>query len=248
MRILFFALFALSLGNLAGQVLEEKSAVLQAKRGTPSFELNKGENLYSYEPDAAGWYKVSKVVYLKMGSNAEKTVLAGSKLYNKNEELIGETLAEIEAKELDTIEGFRSGDRIVATLEGYIFKTKIEEGSIPETSIAQILNNRNREEQQEQFTQLWQRHQAEKRKFGEFTAFVIRENNKTLAAEKDFRVIVIFRDGNSVFAVITNNHTAELPKVKDTWEDGDFKISYLYKPSTSQREVIDEILFTFLAL
>jgi hypothetical protein len=248
MRLLLFIIFALGLSTLSAQILENNTDILNAERGTASFKLNAGQSLYSYEPSAEGWYKVRKVVYLKMGSNAEKTILAGTKLYNKSDEQIGEVLEEIKAKELDTIEGFRSGDRIIAVLEGFIFKTKIEDNSIPEQRVESILQNRNRDEQQKQFATLKNDYEVEKRKFDEFTALVLREENKTLAAEKDFRIIVVFRDGTSTYAVITNGHNIAVPKVKDTWDDGNLKITYLYKPSTSQREEIDSILFTFLAL
>ncbi len=231
-----------------GQKLEEETTILDAKRGAPAFQLQKGERLYSFEPDAAGWYKVRKKAYAPMGTASEGVLLAGTKLSNKENEPIGETLAELKLVAVDTVEGFRSEDRLAVVLEGYVFKTKWANNSIPEKEVTQLLAIRNRTEQQEAFAQLWRAYDAEERDFEEFTAHVIRKQNASLTEPDDFRLIVVFRDGTSAFCVITNDHTVEVPKLKDSWEDGDFKISYLYKPSSAQRELMERILFTYLAL
>lgn len=216
-------------------------------RGADVAQFNAGEKVYSFEPDAAGWYKVRKEVYLPLSAVSNKEVAAGTEFKNEEEERIGRALADIKLKEIDTVEGFRSDDRVKAIVEGYLFKTKFERGSIPEERISEILEVKNRTEQQAMFEELWDEYEAETREFEDLRAYVIYETNRSTAAEKDFRVITIFR-GSSPYAIITNGHTASAPKVKDEWGDGDFKILYLYKPSSSQRELVNEIMYTFLAL
>lgn len=233
---------------LKAQELSRQAEVLKSPRGEEVFRLEKGQEVYTYPPDKDGWYKVSKLVYLKPAAVSGREVLGGSTLYDKDEKAIGETLRTFRLKELDTLSGFRSSDRIKAVAEGYLFKTRIEESTIPERRIEEILNLRNRGEQQERFTRLWDEYDVGEREFGEFTARVIRERNTTVDKESDFRIIVVFRGSTTPYAVITNKHVIDLPKVKAERKDGDFTFRYAYKPSDRQRKTMDDILYTFLAL
>lgn len=247
MKILIGFFSILLVLNAEAQILEEQCSLADKPRGANIAQFNGGEKVYSFEPDDAGWYKVRKEVYLPLSAVNAGEVSAGTEFKNEDEERIGRALADIKLKEIDTVEGFRSDDRVRAIVEGYLFKTKFERGSIPEERIGEILEVKNRTEQQAMFQELWDEYQAETREFEDLRAYVIRETNRTTAVEKDFRVITIFR-GSSPYAIITNGHNATAPKIKDEWEDGDFRILYLYKPSSSQRELVNEIMYTFLAL
>lgn len=245
---LTFGLFLLLISlSLAAQKLEQAANFTAKPRGTEIAQFDAGEKVYSFEPDGAGWYKVRKEVYLPISAVSDKSVAAGTEFRNEAERVIGRAKEEIKLKELDTVAGFRSEDRIRGIVEGYLFKTKIVEGSIPEERISAILEIKNRTEQQAMFQEIWDEYDAESRQFQDLKAFVIRETNRTGAPEKDFRLITLFR-GDSPYAVISNGHNVSAPKIKDEWEDGDFKIIYLYKPSNSQRELVNEIMYTYLAL
>lgn len=233
--------------SLKSQVTEEKATFSESARGEKAFELKAGENFYTYEGEG-GWYKARKEVYFTKADFSDKELSAGVKLLNKEGEAIGKSLVPLKLYEVDTIEAFRGEDSYRGIIQGYIFKTNIEERSIPEEEISEIFTLKNRNEQQERFQALWALHQAEEKSYGDLKAFVIRENNKSAAEEKDFRLIMVFRGSTSPYAVITNGHKVSAPKVKDEWEDGEFKIIYFYKATDKQREVMEDILLENLAL
>jgi hypothetical protein len=232
---------------LPAQVTEEKTAFTEKPRGERSFELERGQSFYSFEGDG-GWYKARKEVYFNAGDFADKELLAGTKLRNKEGEVIGKSILPLKLYEIDTIEAFRGEDSYKGIIQAYAFQTNIEERSIPEEEISQIFALKSRNEQQERFEALWDLTNAEEKSYGDLTAYIIREDNRTLAEQKDFRLIMIFRGSTSPYAIISNGHTISAPKIKDNWEDGDFKITYFYKATDKQRAVMDDILLENLAL
>jgi len=243
-KALFFSLIIAA--PASAQVLEEKAILVDSKRGEASFELMRGQHIYTYEPDD-GWYKARKKVFLKPADVSGRTLSSGAQFYDEEGKKIGSALTELKLYEIDTIDGFRSDRRIVAVVQGYIFETKIADGTVPEEQIGEILKLKNRTQQQKEFKALWKANQAETREFGDLSATVIYEQDKVSAETQDFRLIMVFR-GSSPYALITNGHTVEIEKVKELWEDGSFKIYYFYKASASQKSAVEDMIYTFLAL
>ena len=246
-------LFAVTLFALAmaanGQIIEDESKVMSKPSGEALFALNADQKVYSYQPED-GWYKVRKEVYVNPNEVVDdKYLSAGVKLFNKDNEEIGAVLAELKIKEGKRIEAYRGNDRYIAIIEGYLFKTKFKDGSVPEDRISELLAMKNRNEQVSGFEELFSEYNFEERKFEDLTVQVMREENKTLNEDKDFRVMIIFRGESSVYAVVTNDHEVTAPKIKQSWEEYDFKVIYFYKPTSSQEELVqDKILYTFLGL
>ncbi len=233
--------------GLGAQVLEEQASFSATARGEAIFELNAGEHIYTYQGEE-GWFKARKLVYLKAVDIADGKLAAGAQLMNEEEEVIGEAKASLKLYELDTIEAFRGDDSYRAVIQGYIFETKLEDGSIPETQIEKIMAIKNRSEQQRMFEALWEANNAENEEIDAYNVWVIYENDKTSKEEKDFRLIMVFRGKATPYALITNGHKVELPKVKEVWEDGEFRIDYLFKSSASQKETIEGLIYNYLAL
>lgn len=229
------------------QKLDEDAKTSAKARGEENAEFFKGEEVYTYEANSAGWYKIRKEVYAYKHELEGKEVPAGTEFRNKDWDVIGKALSDLKLKELDTIKAYRSEDKVRGIYEGYVFKTKIDAASIPENKVEKILAIKNRTEQQELFEELWYEHKAEDGRHSEFKVHVIRESNKTIAQESDFRIIVIFR-GTSVFGIITNGHSITAEKVKHQWEDGDFKAIYFYKPTSSQMKTMEDIVYEYMAL
>lgn len=247
-----FALFTLLLlaSVLHAQIIEDDGTeVLDEIRGEALFRLDAGADVYSYRPEG-GWYKVRKEVYVKPSEVIDDEVLpAGTKLKDEDGNEIGEVLREMEIVEGKIVDGFRSDDPYRAILEGYLFKTKFEDNSIPEARISEILGIKNRTEQQRQFSELREYYDFEKRVFEDLTAYVYREENKTAADEKDFRLIVLFRGETSPYAVITNDHEVTAEKIKVESDLYPYRVIYFYKPPTRQKQLVEEqILYTYLAL
>lgn len=228
------------------QILDEKAGFGEEARGEAIFELNKGEHIYTYEPND-GWYKARKMVYLKPADISDNRLSAGAVFYNKEEQVIGRAIQVLKLYDIDTIEAFRGEDRIKAVVQGYVFETKIEDGTVPEEQISKILAIKNRTEQQKLFKTLFEANEGLSEEFDELEARVIFENNKVSSEEKDFRVIAVFR-GSTPYAIITNDHTVEIEKIKDYWEDREFRIYYFYKASASQKQKVEDLIFTYLAL
>lgn len=248
MKYFFTALscFLLLLAN--GQMLDSETTVFDKIQGEALFKINGGEYVYSFMPEG-GWYKIRKEVYVDPVQVVDdKYIVQNAILRNEEGEQIGLTLAEVKMKEMVREKEFRSAEKIRAIVEGYVFKTKLEDMSRPEDKIAELLANKSRTLQISGFQDLFKRYGFEKREFGELTAYALREENKTLKEEKDFRVIVVFR-GEMPYAVVTNDQAVEAQKIKAAWEDGSYKIIYFYKPTPAQEELLqDTILYTFLGL
>lgn len=247
-KLILLVLVALSV-SAKSQIIEEKAKVLSKPSGEALFSLEADEKVYSFAPED-GWYKIRKEVFVDPNSVADdKYITAGTDFYNKENVKIGSALAEIKIKEGQRVEAFRGTDRFKAIVEGYLFKTKFKDGSVPEDRISEILAMRNRNEQVESFKELFDLYDFEERKFEELTVHVYKEENKTLSEDKDFRLIMVFRGETSPYAVMTNNHEVTALKIKHSWEEYDFKVIYFYKPTSSQEELVqDKILYTFMGL
>ncbi len=249
MKYIFTTLFAALLFTGYGQMLEDETRVLNKVQGEAMFSLNAGEYVFSFAPDN-GWYKIRKEVYIDPVQVVDnKYIINGTTLKNKDGEAIGMTLDQVKVVEGVKEEGFRSKDRYRAIIEGYVFKTKFRDKSRPEERITELLAEKSRSEQSLGFQDLFKTYSFEKRNFDELTAYVYREENKTLKPEKDFRVIVVFRGESSPYAVITNEQEVASPKIKASWEDNSYRVIYFYKPTPAQEELVqDRILYTFIAL
>jgi hypothetical protein len=248
MKFFILCLAAAMAYTAAAQELELNTKIRNEKRGEAAFTLKAGQRLFSFAPDDAGWYRVRKKAYVALQFALGDSLLANTTLRDKNDDEIGKTLQALKPVAIDTIKGFRKEDRLVVILEGFVYKTKWADNSIPEQEVSKLLQIRNRTEQAERFAALWEKYEAEERDFENFTAFVLRSPNASLLNETDFRLIVVFRDGYTPYSVITNKQNVNLPKVKDQWQEGDLAIKYLYKPSSTQKELMQTILFTYLAL
>ncbi|WP_417611144.1 hypothetical protein [Owenweeksia hongkongensis] len=246
-------LIALALLGLAftakSQIIEETAKVLSKPSGEALFSLEADEKVFSFAPED-GWYKIRKEVYVDPKNVVDdKYIISGADFFTKENVKIGSTLAEIKIKEGEKVEAFRGNDRFRAIVEGYLFKTKFVDGSVPEERISELLALKNRNEQAAGFKELFETYKFEEKKFEELVVHVYREENKTLKEDKDFRVIMIFRGETSPYAVMTNDHEVTAPKIKQTWEEYDFKVIYFYKPTSTQQELVqDKILYTFLGL
>ncbi len=233
--------------SMQAQLTEERTEILDKQRGTAAFVLRAGEHLYSFQPEN-GWYKVRKKVVVRLQDMEGKLMNPGVTLRNKEGDSIGHTLTEIKAREVKELKKYRGDNLYEAILEGYVFKTKLEDGSVPEEAIEEMLATRNRNEQQQKFKALRALYDFEERKFDDLVAYVYREENRHLDEELDFRLIVVYRGGTTPYALVTNGHTIKVPKSKFYWEESPFAITYFYKPTSAQQEQLQDILYTFMAL
>ncbi|MGB0176484.1 MAG: hypothetical protein ACPF9D_04915 [Owenweeksia sp.] len=250
MKKLAITLFLLMGTLLNAQILEEETKVLDEPSGEPLFKLNSELAVYTFEPEN-GWYKCRREAWVGLADLPdEKYLYPGTVLKNKEGVKIGEVLKEIKIKDKRKVDGFRGEDRYIVILEGYIFKTKIKNGTSPEERVTELLAIKNRTQQYAGFEELFTLYDFEEREFEDLTAHVMREKHKTAQEEKDFRMIIIFRGETSVYAVITNDHgNVTAPKIKEESDDPPFHVIYLYKPPASQKDLVENtILYTFLGL
>lgn len=249
MKIILSTLLVSFGALLMAQTLEEKVRLKKSPRGEDLIELNGGLAVYTEASSTDGWYRVNRIAYLPMPMLQEgQMVAAGQILSNEEGEKIGEVLQAVKAKEVDTLKGFRSDDRVRVVLEGFLFKTELADGSILEEEMSEILTLRNRSEQQERLEVLFRKYAADEEHFEPFDAFAIRKEQASLREQDDFRMIVVFR-GSSIYAVLSKDHQVEVEKTKLREEKIDgIEVLYFYKPSEAQKEVIEEIMYTYLAL
>lgn len=232
------------------QIIEEDNTeILDAARGEALFTLSAEVKVYSFEPEE-GWYKIRRQVWVSPENMDGKTLKAGSVLHDENKKVIGKAIKDVKVKEGETAEAFRGEKRFKAIIEGWVFKTKIKNGTVPEEQVAKILALKNRNEQMAALEELYGIYEFEKRVFEDLTARVYREENKSLAEEKDFRIILLLRGETTPYAVITNDHDGlTAPKIKMETQDPPFRVIYFYKPPAQQKELVEnKILYTFLGL
>lgn len=248
MKIILSFLLLFSSMLLPAQIVEKSTVFKEAPRGKDLFQLEGGLEVYTEASGTEGWYRATRLVYLPLQTlQADQTIPAGQSFLNLAGDKIGEALKPLKALAIDTIKGFRSDDRVKVLVEGFLFKTDLADGSMLEQVVGEILALRNRKEQQERWEQVFRDYGAEEDHFEPFDAFAIRKQHASLREPDDFRMIVIFR-GSSIYAVMSKDHTVPIEKTKMTEQIEDIRILYFYKPSDAQREVIEEIMFTYLAL
>lgn len=238
--------FCLSVFCGVAQTLEEKTEVLDAPFGETRWTQEGGTQVYAF-PDEKGWYRVRRKVYVAMDQWNGKEIAAGAELQNEEGEKIGETRRSLAPQMADTISGFREAPRLKAILEGKIFQTKIEEGSIPEERLQEILNLRNRRDQLNGFERLKADFEMQEREFEEFDALVLRAQHRSLKEPGEFRIILVKR-GTLPFAVMAKDHPIHMERPKDSWALQDMQILYSYNPTDEQKKLMEEILFTYLTL
>ena len=250
MKNFLLPILCLAFTGLSAQMTEDNiTKILTEPEGETKFELEPNQTLYAYA-SKDGWHKVSKEAWISSNDLIEDKYLAeGTKLLDKEGEKVGNVIKEMKVSEKRLVEGRRGKDRYVIILEGYLYRTKFKDGSFPERKIDELLAIKNKNTQKEGFKKLFEMYDFEEKEYGELTAFAMRETDKTVAEEKDFRVIVIYRGSTTVYGVLTNGHTVTAPKIKATFEDGEFKGIYMYKPPAKQKAMIEEeMMYDFLAL
>lgn len=242
-------LLALLLGitlPVAGQVLEEKTEIKDEPRGEAVWELQQGQRLYAGAPEGS-WYPVRKKVRARMEAWDGTELQGGAELLNEEGQEIGRILDPWPLVEVDTVDPFRKDPYLMGIIEGWVFETKWVEGSLLEPEVERILDLRNRRDQREQLDELLEEYAAEEREFEEFTARVIREENRHLGEEQDFRLIVVMR-GSQVFALISKDAPLRLPREKDHWQEGNIHITSASNVRDDQQKLLEEIAYTYLAL
>lgn len=238
------------LSNAAyAQMLDEKTVILNEPNGSEKlFELAQGQAFYNY-PEEDGWYKMRKLAYTDYGVLPGAKIPGGTVLYNEEGQKIGKTLREITTVETDTLSAFRKNDRQVAVLEGYVFKTKIEKGSLPEKLLQKALFEKSYRDQKEMLQTLVKDFGfAETEEFGSsLNARVLYEKNTSVKEDKNFRLILVYR-GSTLYGIITHRHRVDAPKIKHQVEDAPYYMIYFFKPSDSQLEEMENIMYSYMPL
>lgn len=249
-KAFFLALNLLAFGLFGQMTIEEEiTKVMDGPSGKIAFELEGNLEIYAY-PSTTGWHKVSREAWINVDQLLEdNTISAGIELLDKDGDKIGKTVQELTVKDKRLVKGFRKSDQYVIIVEGYLFRSKFAENTMPETTVNALLANKNRSAQSQGFKDLFSLYNFEEKQYEGFTAYVMRENHKTTSVEKDFRIIIIFRGKSTVFSVICNGHSVKAPKMKATFEEADLHGIYIFKPSTKQKALIEEdLIYDFLPL
>lgn len=250
LRLALFTFLVFALNTAEAQLMEGQTKILASRNGEESFQLEAEVEVYSYPTDEV-WVKISREVWIPTEDLIGEEFLAeDTELLDKEGDLIGKTLAELKVTEKNLVEGFRGKDRYQIIVTGFVYKSKFKDQSIPEQRVTELLEIKNKTKQKEGFLELFENLNFEKKEYDEFTAYGLYENHKSLAEDKDFRMIIIFRGSSMVVAVFTNNgHSVSAPKIKDSFEDGDQKGIYILKLPAKQKEVVEEdIRYDFIAL
>ncbi|MDR9374668.1 MAG: hypothetical protein RI842_00445 [Schleiferiaceae bacterium] len=238
--------FCLLAACCPAQVLEDKTEVLDAPVGEALWVQEAGTALYAY-PAQEGWYRVRRKVYLPMAAWDGSQIAAGTALQNEDGDKIGETRRALTPVMADTVKRFRRKPRLRAILEGQVFKTKLAEGTLPEERLQDILQQRNRRDQMAGYEGLVEDFDLIERSYDGFEAWVLRAQHRSLKEPGDFRLILVYR-GSLPFAVMAKGYPISMERPKETWEMQDMTILYSYNPTDEQKALMEEILFTHLAL
>lgn len=250
MRLILISLLFLSITICQAQLMEEKTQIMDARKGNPSFELEANVQVYAYPTDGV-WNKISREAWInKEDLIGEEFLAEDTELQNKEGEVIGKIIAELKVDDKNLVEGFRGKDRYQIIITGFVYASKFKDNTMPEKRVTEILAIKNKSKQKVAFEELFDQLKFEEKEYDGFTAFGLREENKSIDEEKDYRMIIIFRGGSMVIGVFTNNgHTVTAPKIKDTFEDGEQKGIYLMKLPAKQKTMVEEeIRYDFISL
>lgn len=245
--ILSFLLFAGGVSQ--AQILTKNSQVKDKPDGSTILSLNEQQEVYSFDPED-GWFKIRKIAWVPRSSiDEEGTIQPGTELSNWEGQPVGKTIEEVKAIENRPGKERQTRDRVEVVVEGYLYKFNIDRTTIPEEEVFEFLNKDKRNQRFDIMKPLMDTFGFEEENAGDLKVMVLLEKNRTLAPDKVFRMMLIFRGESMLVAALTRDHDFPVDEAKGgTEKQMNVLYTWFVKPNPRMKAPIEEIMWTYLPL
>jgi len=244
------AIIFLLLSHFAfAQILRHETAFYDKINGDTIFTLADSTKIY-LDNIKDSWYPAKVVVLVdKENWNAEdSTVNAGATIYDADKNEIGKTMVDLKptGSRLEDKRKYRK--HVWVSLSGYVYNRNVHYKSIPEKGLEKILNAKSRGGLHEKLVDYFEEYGFEKTETDNYTYWVYIDENATVATEKPYRVIVVFRSETSLYCVVTNEKPFEMEKQKAYKENGAGNFYFVSKPTEKTFEEITDQVYFYIPL
>lgn len=241
-KLLLVLLYIFSLHTGIAQKVK-KEAELYTKPGVRVlFTIPEGTEVYT-GPMTDNWYPASIEVMVRRAEMSGHRIAQGASVF------IGGKEVGVMPQQWDVTEvveaGGRHKDKYRVIIEGYLFKTKIDESTKPESALDKVIAKKGNITAG--IADWVSEFKPEKHVLPSGTVYVLRDKNKTLAGE-DIRVLLFLKGDNRLTAVVTQNHPLSA-RFKHIQTEEPFIYHFPFgKPSAGDWTEIENIVLKFSPL
>ncbi|MFN3952759.1 MAG: hypothetical protein ACK4KT_10200 [Thermaurantimonas sp.] len=221
----------------------KKEAELYTKPGVRVlFTLPEGTEVYT-GPLVDNWYMTSVEVMVRKAEMSGHRIAQGASVFIGGKE-IGVMPQQWDVSEVAEATG-RHKDKYRVIIEGYLFKTKIDESTKPETALEKIIA---RKGNLNAGISGWvSEFKPEKHLLPTGTVYVLRDKNKSLKGDA-IRILLYMKGDSRLTAVVTLSHPLNA-RFKHIQSEEPFIYHFPFgKPSQTDWEEIDAIVLKFSPL
>lgn len=243
MTRIVFSCILLFTGYLSYAQKVKKDAELYSKPGVRVlFTIPEGTEVYT-GPMMDNWYKTSIEVMIRKTEMSGHRIAQGASVYIGRKE-IGTMPQQWDVTEVVEASG-RDKDKYRVIIEGYLFKTKIDESTKPETSLEKVISKRGN--LNAGIAGWISEFKPEKHVLPQGTVYVLRDKNKSLKGD-GIRFLIYMKGDNRFHSVVTFDHPLNA-RFKHVQIDEPFIYHFPFgKPSASDWEEIEGLVIKFSPL
>lgn len=221
----------------------KKNAELYTKPGVRVlFTIPEGTEVYT-GPLTDNWYPTSLEVMIR------KTEMNGHRIAQGASVFLGSKEIGVMPQQWDVTEvieaGGRHKDKYRVIIEGYLFKTKVDESTKPETEIEKIINRKGN--LNAALANWVAAFKPEKHLLPQGTVYIIRDHNRSLKGDR-IRLLLFLKADNKLTAVVTDSHPLTA-RFRHIHREEPFIYHFPFgKPTPNDFQEIEEIVLRFTPL
>ncbi len=231
------------------QMLRNETTFYNKIKGDSIFTLADSSKVY-LDHVKNSWYPAKAVVLVdKINWNAEDSMVnAGATIYDADKNEIGKTMVDLKATGSRLEDKRKYRKHVWVSLSGFIYNRNVHYKSIPEKGIEKIINAKSRGGLHEKLVAYFEDYGFKKVETSNYTYWVYIDGNASVAVEKPYRVIVVFRGETSLYCVVTNQRPFEMEKLKAYKENGAGNFYFVSKPTDKTFEEITDQVYFYIPL
>ncbi|MFN4298897.1 MAG: hypothetical protein ACK4EX_04090 [Thermaurantimonas sp.] len=243
MKKLFFAAALLVLSLSAYSQKVKKEAELYTKPGVRVlFTIPEGTEVYT-GPLTENWYPTSIEIMVRRAEMSGHRIAQGASIFIGGKE-VGTMPQQWDVTEVAEAGG-KHKDKFRVIIQGYLFKTKIDDGTKPETALEKVIAKKGNITAS--LSEWISEFRPEKQILPNGTVYILRDKNKSLAGD-GIRILLFLKGDNRLTAVVTNNHPLNA-RFKHVQTEEPFIYHFPFgKPSSGDWEEIEGLVMKFSPL
>lgn len=241
-RIFLSAALVVSVAALQGQKVK-KEAELYTKPGVRVlFTIPEGTEVYT-GPMTENWYPASIEVMVRRTEMNGHRIAQGASIFIGGKE-VGKMPQQWDVTEVAEAGG-RNKDKFRVIIEGYLFKTKIDESTKPEAALEKVIARKGNI--MASLSEWVSEFKPEKHVLPNGTVYVLRDKNKSLAGD-GIRILLFLKGDNRLTSVVTRHHPLNARFKHVQTEEPYIYHFHFGKPSATDWEEIEGLVMTFSPL